>query len=386
MPLSAVLSGAASRVTREAAGRRALQLALLMGGLFAVALLCGERAQAADGTVPGPAAGVVRSTADAVHHVLAPRSPETGTEAVRDSEGASEPAATVADEGRVKSTAKSDSTAEAKPTDRSKSTAGTAPVPAAAVPAPATRTTDGTRVPQAAPGTPASHDTRAGRPAPAVDGALAPVAGVVTHVTDTVTDTVRHVVQPVDDLVRPATGAVVRPVGDLVETVTGGLPETPPDGLPSVPGLPGLPDLPALPPAGAQPLPAGSVPPAHGAAAQNNRPATAGQHAARRQHAPSAGPVFGPGTHGADVWAGAPRRAHDGVPTLQSPARQAPADDTTGVLIDRSAVDNGAPRHGDPHAITPVHRAPLRLVPGASAAVTAAETRDRYRDIPVFPG
>ncbi|PBC61747.1 hypothetical protein BKI49_22360 [Streptomyces sp. Tue6028] len=334
--------------------------------------------------MPGPAAGVVRSTADAVHHVLAPRTPGTGPETGRDSEGASEPTATVPDDGRAESTAKS--TAQSESTAEAKSTAETAPAPATAVPAPTTRTTDGTRAAQAAPGAPASHDTRAGRSAPTVDGALAPVAGVVTHVTDTVTDTVRHVVQPVDDLVRPATGAVVRPVGDLVETVTGGLPETPPDALPAAPGLPGLPDLPALPPTGAQPLPAGSVSPAHGGAAQNNRPAAAGQHATRRQHAPSTAPVFGPGARGADAWAGAAHRAHDGVPTVQSPVRQAPADDTTGTLIDRSAVDNGAPRHGDPHAITPVHRSPLRLVPGASAVVTAAETRDRYRDIPVFPG
>ncbi|MFJ6930285.1 hypothetical protein ACIQUP_23600 [Streptomyces nigra] len=39
---------AAVRVPRAAAGRRALQLALLVGGLFALALLCGERAGAAE--------------------------------------------------------------------------------------------------------------------------------------------------------------------------------------------------------------------------------------------------------------------------------------------------------------------------------------------------
>ncbi|MEV8089330.1 hypothetical protein [Streptomyces nigra] len=40
---------AAVRVPRAAAGRRALQLVLLVGGLFALALLCGERASAAEG-------------------------------------------------------------------------------------------------------------------------------------------------------------------------------------------------------------------------------------------------------------------------------------------------------------------------------------------------
>jgi hypothetical protein len=58
-----------------------------------------------------------------------------------------------------------------------------------------------------------------------------------------------------------------------------------------------------------------------------------------------------------------------------------------GALGGQSAVDNGTPRHGDAHAVvTPSHRAPPRLVPGVPSAVTAAETRDRYRDIPLFPG
>ncbi|MES4832068.1 hypothetical protein ABVB25_33785, partial [Streptomyces anthocyanicus] len=46
---SAVLPGAALRVLRTAAGRRALHVALLAGGLFLLGLLCGGRAQAADG-------------------------------------------------------------------------------------------------------------------------------------------------------------------------------------------------------------------------------------------------------------------------------------------------------------------------------------------------
>lgn len=43
------MSGAALRAMRTAAGRRALQVALLVGGVFVFGLLCGERAQAADG-------------------------------------------------------------------------------------------------------------------------------------------------------------------------------------------------------------------------------------------------------------------------------------------------------------------------------------------------
>jgi hypothetical protein len=68
-----------------------------------------------------------------------------------------------------------------------------------------------------------------------------------------------------------------------------------------------------------------------------------------------------------------------------APLQQAPGGEPDGVLGSRAAADGGSSRYGDPHALTPVHRAPLRLVPGAAARVDAAETRDRYRDIPVFP-
>ncbi|MGW2821615.1 hypothetical protein ACWC24_11500 [Streptomyces sp. NPDC001443] len=75
----AVLSGAALRVVRTAAGRRALQSVLLAGGLFALGLLCGERAHAPEGT-PSRAAAfasygspsvVDGGVADVVRHRLA---------------------------------------------------------------------------------------------------------------------------------------------------------------------------------------------------------------------------------------------------------------------------------------------------------------------------
>ncbi|MFJ8936906.1 hypothetical protein ACIRL0_14535 [Streptomyces sp. NPDC102365] len=46
----AVLPGTAPRTTRGAAGRRVLQLVLLVAGLFVLGLLCGERAHAAERT------------------------------------------------------------------------------------------------------------------------------------------------------------------------------------------------------------------------------------------------------------------------------------------------------------------------------------------------
>ncbi|MER6130987.1 hypothetical protein [Streptomyces sp. NPDC001815] len=53
MALSAALPGAAPRASRTAVGRRALHVALLVGGLFVLGLLCGEQARAADGVAQG---------------------------------------------------------------------------------------------------------------------------------------------------------------------------------------------------------------------------------------------------------------------------------------------------------------------------------------------
>lgn len=304
MTLPAALPGAALRMTRTAAGRRALQVVLLVGGLFALGFLCGEQAHAADGAVPTAPTGVVQSAKSAADRVV---------------------------------------------------TAGTS------APAAATK--------------PWSAGTR-------VTGAVSHVAGTVTHVTGTV----RHVAQPVGDLVQPAVGTAVRPIGDLAKTVTGGLAVTPQDGLPSVPGLPDLPGLPTLPGAGTRtPTPPVTSAP-QPSSGVTERPTVAVKHDRGRRSDAPATPAYGPSGFGTHTEGAVVRRDHDGVRAGQAPARQAPPGDPDGALGPQSAVDNGAPRHGDPHAVTPNHRAPLRLVPGASAVVTAAETRDRYRDIPVFPG
>ncbi|PWI17566.1 hypothetical protein DI272_27920 [Streptomyces sp. Act143] len=71
MTWSAALPGAALRVLRTAAGRRALQVVLLVGGLFALGFLCGERATAAEG-VPTPTSRVVASAPTPEAHPTAP--------------------------------------------------------------------------------------------------------------------------------------------------------------------------------------------------------------------------------------------------------------------------------------------------------------------------
>ncbi|MCF2436033.1 hypothetical protein LV779_23155 [Streptomyces thinghirensis] len=73
------------------------------------------------------------------------------------------------------------------------------------------------------------------------------------------------------------------------------------------------------------------------------------------------------------------------APTEHAPVHRAPTGDPDGMLGAGAGADHGTPRHGDAHAVTPHHRIPFRLVPGAFARADAAETRDRYRDIPVSP-
>ncbi|MER5659671.1 hypothetical protein [Streptomyces mirabilis] len=283
-----------TRMTRTAAGRRALRLALLVAGLFALGLLCGERAHAADGLVPTvPTSSSVRLV---------------------------------------------------KP----------------------------------------------GAPLPVARSA----AHTVTHVPDTVTHAhVTDTVTQVGDTVTRVTDSVVRPVGDLVGTVTGELGQAPPKPLPpllSSPSLPEVPEVselpgpPSLPGAGGQVPSAGSAPRHSGAGA-----VPSSSHAVvRHGDAGTVGPTYyGPARLGTDTDGVAVRGEHRSVAPGPGPHRQAPPGDPTGALGGQSAVDSGTPRHGDPHAVvTPSHRAPLRLVPGVPAAVTAAETRDRYQDIPVFPG
>ncbi|MEV8318744.1 hypothetical protein AB0Q95_31765 [Streptomyces sp. NPDC059900] len=101
-PAAVALPDAAVRMVRAVAGRRALQVVLLLAGLLALGFLCGERAHAVDG-VPAPkrvesarAAGAEGSAQPVRERVAEPV--RDGREAVRDGreavrEAAVEPAA-----------------------------------------------------------------------------------------------------------------------------------------------------------------------------------------------------------------------------------------------------------------------------------------------------
>ncbi|MDQ1026701.1 hypothetical protein QF035_004283 [Streptomyces umbrinus] len=367
MALSAVLPDAALRVTRTAAGRRALQVGLLVGGLFVLGLLCGEQARAADGVAPASKpTGVVRSVSSSVEQ-LAMGSGEAGQRIGERPSGSNSPSVTVS---------------------------STTPPPPAST---ATETATATL---------GSGSEQAGLPK-----TISPVTDEVQRVVRPVADPVvrpvtERVVGPVtEQVVRPVTGRVippvaqdvVRPIGDLVDQITGGITggiverPAPPQWwpslpqLPTLPGLPGLPELPGLPlPAvPGQTLPAGTAPQQPGGATDDHR--AAGKQSRDDSAVTEYGPRFagGPAAAGDDVRHHADSR---GTRAVQAPVHQVPDSDPTGALGRHSAVDNGSPRHGDAQAVALNDRARPTLVPGAAADVTAAGTRDRYRDIPAFPG
>ncbi|MET7455871.1 hypothetical protein ABZT03_29075 [Streptomyces sp. NPDC005574] len=334
--LLAVPPGAALRPTRTAAGRRALQVALLVGGLFVLALLCGERAHAADDIRPV----TTKSTRTSVPSVPS--------------------------------------------------------VPSVASVPPVTSVTSVT-----------------------ASTSVAPVAlPGRAHV-----HTVRQVLED----------EVVQPVGDLVTSVTGELAEAPakppslptlpalpapptlpnlpdlPD-LPTLPGLPALPDLPGVPDLPTPPTPtnpttpaptvptipvtptaptlpppvaASQAPSVHSVAVATSGRAgetAVGERliAGPRVPAVTANPA---GDHVDPSHVGRQRTASG----VQVPGRRAPAGEPGGALSGKSGVDGGTSRHGDAQAVTPGHRAPLRLVPGTAAGGAAALLRDRHVDVPVSP-
>lgn len=213
---------------------------------------------------------------------------------------------------------------------------------------------------------------------------VVPVVGeTVRSVTDTVTATVTTVVTQ-------GLGEVVRQVSEL------------PVQLPSLPGrLPTLPEPPGGSPVLPVPVPVqpvGSVPAPVTPASGTTKARPAVTEGGRQQSAPAGKPAatavpYRPrGTACAPAstpFSGTAAHQHPGghraARSIIGPSHPAPTGDPDGAL-GKSAVDGGSSRHGDAYAVTFADRAPLRLVPGAAAHDDAAGTRDRYRDIPVFPG
>ncbi|MFJ4365941.1 hypothetical protein ACIP4S_17475 [Streptomyces chartreusis] len=381
------------RVLRIAAGRRALQLVLVAGGLLAIGLLGGERAYAADGPAGVPVGTSSVSTTSAVPATSAASSSSSSSASASDELRSS-----------VQGTVERLLSPPAKPT--APATKPTAP--------PATPTT-----PHAQP-KPGAHDESTAPPAdpapedhrprpepprtqpqdqPAQTHTRRPAAHdpILTPVTEQVGRTVgTQVVEPVGGIVRTVTQdlaaglaevqAALPPLASMPSLPTA--PETtwpswPGWELPAVPGIPDLPgaDVPALPgqtlpaPVTGTPQPGSDAPGSHDGRAPKGRTGK------------EADGVHGPhlGVGGTAFPAPAAGHAHRVAPSGHAPARQAPADHPGGAAGHHAVGDSGTPRHGDAHAVSLDRRVALRLVPGSAARAEADSIQDRHRDIPVSP-
>jgi hypothetical protein len=327
---SAALPGAALRVLRTAAGWRALRLALLVGGLFLLGVVCGERAQAAEG---------VPSVPDAVGRVL-----------------------------------------DVVPVERAQAS------PAAAVPPAAPDSRPGRA---AGPAVPDGLRPVTGHVVRTVtDGVVRPVGDVVGAVSEELGAAVRAEVPPLEALPEPPPSPSLPAVPASPPLST--LPDV--SGLPDVPEGSGLSDVPGLPvrliPGDREPGPATAPPTAPGTDADATEADATDARTASDGPADAAAVAYGPGIDGDGETRST---AHDdarGVtsgPTVHTPAHRAPTRGADGALGTGAGADGGTPRHGDAHAIAPHHQVPVRLVPGAVAHADAPGPMERYRDIPVSP-
>jgi len=341
-----------------AAGRRALRVAVLVGGLFALGFLCGEQARAAEGApvASSPVVGAVAPVSASVDGVGSFVKGVVGG-LVRSPAVSAEPQAALPAHSGPRIPVKAKPTSTGKPTSTVKRTDMAKP----------TSTAKPAKLKPAA----SAEPSPAGSATRAVDPVLGPLVG--------------QVVQSVD-------GQVLRPVGGVVETVTDEVAEVaapipPLSSLPTLPGLPSVPSvptLPGLPTAPGQTLPAPVTqpdPPGRSAGADEGS-------TGKRYGAPSDGTATGV-TYGPRLGeAGLAAKLIDGrraVGAGYAPVRQAPGGDPNGTLTNRSAVDNGTSRHGDGHAVTLDRRVPLSLLIGAAAPSGTEATRNRHRDIPVSP-
>lgn len=341
---------------RAAAGRRALEAVLLVGAVFVLGMLCGERAQAADG-VPGETSSLSLS-ADTVEAVVPP--PVNGVPTARLSGEAQRAATSVA------------------------------------LTAPATPTAPATLTAPAIPTAPADSRKRG-----AADPARPPTGALAGSVDE-------RAVRPVGELVGAVTGRPAESPGR--PPLLPELPELPvlpePPGLPDLTRpapLPGLPEAPTVPGHG---LPAPLTPAPEPRASAPRPESSTTSTPSTPPTPPSAGPSGPPvppvpaGRAGTTVPvafvpeaadAGGATRGDDGhghgTPRGAVPTDPAPAPHAPGAPADRpdGTAGNGTPRHGDTPAVTPYSHPSPRLVPGAVERAEATGTQDRYRDVPVSP-
>ncbi|WP_217212182.1 hypothetical protein [Streptomyces sp. AC550_RSS872] len=337
---------AALRVLRIAAGRRALELVLLLGGLFAIGLLCGGQASAADGVSAVPASGVSAVSASGV---------SVGTS----STSSADLRASAGSEAERGERAERVLSVPAKPGVRDESTVASKP-----------------GAPQYGEG---ESEAQAIRPAPAFPSAPAFSSAPVLPASPSLPS-----LTPL-----PSLPSLLPPPSMPEAPESPAWPSWPGLDLPEFPGLPGA-DIPALP--GVPAVPAKTLPAIGAGASQPEAQAPGsvdGRDDDEGRTGEEAAVAYGPRFVALADDTGTHVPAADGARSVASagyiPVQHAPVDHPGGVLGNRSAGDNSTSRHGDAHAVSLNPRAPLRLAPGAAARVEADEIQDRHRDIPVSP-
>ncbi|MFE6888881.1 hypothetical protein [Streptomyces sp. NPDC057694] len=328
------------RPLRAVDGRRALQLALLFGGLIVLGLLCAGRAQASDsvgGVVPG-----ARLSADPVERVSAElHLPASAQHLAQHPVQPQHPAR--------------------KPVQNSVQNSVQHPVREPAqnpVPNSAQKSDGRQKAVVSGPGKGAPHALRA--PAAASD-IVRPFAG-------TVRSAVRQVVEPVVVLA----GEVREAGGGLVGAVARPLPSGPVL-LPQLPGIPGPPG-------------AGAEPPAASVGTADPQPAARGaaQHPTAQRSAGATGDD--PAWFGGESAAGGQSAVGARHVEARPAAPSVPPRPDNAPVANASVGDGGSTRHGDLHAAAFGSRVPVLLTPGATASGDARPVLDRLREIPRFPG
>jgi hypothetical protein len=390
-------AGAVLRLVRTAVGRRVLQLALLVGGLTVLGLLGGGRAQAADGggSTPATTAGVTSTVERTVARAAALT--DSHTAAVGGNGPGGAPGAGHASELPREPNASPARRDPREPSDphgpgpsRAGDTAHAGNTARAGSAAHAVRTAHAAwTVPPAHPVT----APRTARSVPGDGGGSGGVEGVVRRVVRAVAD----------GPVRPVAEQAVGRVGGVVEAVAGGpgdlAGQWPPASAPPLPGVPllprvTLPPLPVVLPAPFSPPAPHVLPGRPGAppeAARKQPPSSAPDgealaHAAKepwlRWPVGSADPAAAGGEHRTSASGDRAGQRR----TVPLPLPRPPGGDPSGLLGERSLVDNGGPRHADPHAVAVRQRTLPRLAPGALAKHPAEDVRYFSGDVPSPPG
>ncbi|MFJ8634436.1 hypothetical protein [Streptomyces sp. NPDC093568] len=339
MTRSATMPGAAVRVLRIAAGRRALRLALVLGGLFAIGLLCGERAYAADGvSVEAPSGSAVPVASTVSSRLLTvPDRPAPSAD----------PGIPATDDTAAQDRPRQDAAPQVEEPQHQE--------------------------PQHQEPQHREPQYQAPQPAP-------------------------QFVQPVDEVVRTVSEGLVEGLAQVQAkvpplTAAPALPTAP--GLPAFPNLPGLPDLPSadLPSADLPALPGHTLPapvtgtPQPGSASAPDGTSPTDGHGDKGRTGTVDARSHGP-RYITDVTAAhspAVGHKHRTSPTRYAPGGQAPTEHPGGAVGGHAAGDSGTPRHGDAHAVSLNRRVSWGLVAGAAVRADADEIKDRHRDIPVSP-